>query len=83
MKSPKKPQKTAEEAALEQRQLLALDDEISEQESRLKALSRGKLGSASLLTGAGRTSRESATRSVSGGSSGGSLLRPPGGMDRR
>ena len=50
--SPKSPDKTAEELAIERRQRSLLDDEIGESEDRLKALARGTLGRSSLLSGA-------------------------------
>lgn len=48
---PKKPKKTGEEVAAEVRQRVALDRETEEEERRLRALSRGRLGASSLLTG--------------------------------
>lgn len=78
MKSPKKPAKTAQEAAIETRQTLALDKSIEEEEERFKALRRGMLGSASLLSGASKTAAGAATSRVSAPSAGsgrpGSLL---------
>lgn len=47
----KKPKKTAQEKALEKRQIIQLDDEIEESERKFKALARGKLGAQSLLSG--------------------------------
>ena len=44
-----------------------LDKEIEEQEDRFRALSRGKLGRASLLAGAPRTRGEAAGRGGMGG----------------
>lgn len=64
MKSPKAPKKTAEQVSVERRQQFMLDEEIEETEGRLKAVARGKLGKASLLT-SGATRRGGAT----GGSS--------------
>ena len=49
MKKPKAPKKTAQEVALERRQSSMLDEEIEEQENRLKAGARGQLGARSLL----------------------------------
>jgi len=78
MKKPKKPKPTAQEVAVTQRQQVALDKEIEEQEGRFKALARGKLGSASLLGGAPRNRAESAggARGAkgAGGSAGRSML---------
>ena len=74
MKSPKAPKKTAEQASTERRQQFLLDDEIEETEGRLKAVARGKLGKASLLT-TGATRRGGATGGA-GGSSGSSLIGP-------
>ena len=75
--SPKSPEKTAEELAIERRQRSLLDDEIGESEDRLKALARGSLGRASLLSGApanradasggSRGSRGGAASMISGG----------------
>jgi len=52
MKKPKKPQPTAQEVAITQRQERALDEEIGENEQRLRAQRRGQLGTRSLLAGA-------------------------------
>jgi hypothetical protein len=60
MKKPKAPKKTAQEVAVERRQQIMLDKEIEEQEDRFRALSRGKMGKASLLGGAPRTRAEAA-----------------------
>jgi hypothetical protein len=49
MKSPKAPKPTAEEKAMVARQTRELDEEIGKSEKRLKAVSRGTLGSKSLL----------------------------------
>ena len=67
MKKPKAPKKTAQEVAVERRQTIMLDKEIEEQEDRFRALSRGKLGRASLLAGAPRTRGEAAGRGGMGG----------------
>ena len=45
MKRPKAPKPTAQQIAVERRQQAALDKEIEEQEARLRAISRGQLGS--------------------------------------
>ena len=79
MKKPKKPKPTAQEVAATQRQQVALDKEIEEQEGRFKALARGKLGSASLLGGAPRTRGQAASGARggargAGGSAGRSML---------
>ena len=60
MKKPKAPKKTAQEVAVERRQQIMLDKEIKDQEDRFRALSRGKMGKASLLGGAPRTRAEAA-----------------------
>ena len=49
---PKKPEPQAREVALAARQEKALDEEIEEQEGRLRAQRRGQLGTRSLLAGA-------------------------------
>jgi len=49
LKRPKAPEPTAQELAVVERQSRRLDEEIEEQEKRLKAIARGKLGTASLL----------------------------------
>lgn len=51
MKSPKAPKPTAQDLAVQRRQSAALDEEIAEQEERSRALTRGRLGTASLLGG--------------------------------
>jgi hypothetical protein len=61
LKKPKAPKPSAQEQAVDLRQRRMLDEEIAEQESRFKALARGKLGSASLLGGAPRSREESAS----------------------
>ena len=71
MKKPKAPQKTAQEVAVERRQSIMLDKEIEEQEDRFRALSRGKIGKASLLGGAPRTRAEAAGRGATAASTGG------------
>jgi uncharacterized membrane protein YgcG len=74
-KKKSKPQQTAEEIALERRTQMALDKSIEQQEEAFKALARGKLGSASLLSGAPKTSQDAAAGKRSGGAGGaGSLL---------
>ena len=73
MKSQKAPKKTAEQVSVERRQQFMLDEEIEETEGRLKAVARGKLGKASLLT-SGATRRGGATGGsslIGGASSGG------------
>ena len=52
MRKPKKPEPTAREVAVTARQERALDEEIEEQEQRLRAQRRGQLGTRSLLAGA-------------------------------
>lgn len=80
MRSPSRPQKTNEEKALENRQRIALDKEIEDEEEKLKALARGTLGNASLLSGAPSTvSKAAGVAARSMGGSGGSLLSGGGG----
>ena len=67
MKKPKAPKKSAQEVAVERRQQIMLDKEIEEQEDRFRAMSRGKLGKASLLGGAPRTRAEAAGRGATAG----------------
>jgi len=73
MRKPKAPKKSAQEVAVERRQTIMLDKEIEEQEDRFRAMSRGKLGKASLLGGAPRTRAEAAGRGATagGGATGG------------
>ena len=52
LKKPKAPEPTAQEVAITQRQERALDEEIGENEQRLRAQRRGQLGTRSLLAGA-------------------------------
>ncbi len=77
MKKPNAPKKTAQEVAVERRQQIMLDKEIEEQEDRFRALSRGKMGKASLLGGAPTTRQEAAgvggRRSGLGGMSSGGV----------
>ena len=83
MKKPKATAKTAQESAVERRQTLMLDEEIEEQEERFRALSRGKLGKASLLGGAPRTAGEAAsggTRSTASAAGAGSRASLVGGI---
>ena len=61
MKSPKAPKPTAQQIAVERRQAAALDEEIAEQEGRLAAMARGKLGTKSLLGGVPGSRRAAAT----------------------
>ena len=61
MKKPKKPEPTAREVAITARQERALDEEIAEQEGRLRAARRGRLGTRSLLAGAPTTRRAAAS----------------------
>jgi hypothetical protein len=67
VKKPKAPKKSAQEVAVERRQQIMLDKEIEEQEDRFRAMSRGKLGKASLLGGAPRTRAEAAGRGATAG----------------
>jgi len=75
MKSPKAPKPSAQEVAIERRQQVALDKEIEEQEDRLRAATRNRLGTKSLLGGAPRSRAESA-----GGGAGASPARTMLGM---
>lgn len=68
--SPKRPEKTAEEKALERRQQISLDKEIEETEEKMRLFSRRSLGKASLLSGAVKNAAQAAgarTGSASGG----------------
>ena len=49
MKAPKAPKPSAEETAMVERQRRELDEEMEEQEKRLKAVARETLGTKSLL----------------------------------
>ena len=60
MKAPKAPKPTAQQLAVERRQAQALDEEIAEQEQRFRAMTRGQLGTRSLLGGIPRTRAEAA-----------------------
>ena len=60
MKSPKAPKPSAQEVAIERRQQVALDKEIEEQEDRLRAATRNRLGTKSLLGSVPRSRAESA-----------------------
>ena len=82
MKKPKAPKKSAQEVAVERRQQIMLDKEIEEQEDRFRAMSRGKLGKASLLGGAPRTRAEAAGRgaAASSGAGAGSRTSMVGGI---
>lgn len=73
-KGPKKPEKSAEQLALERRQQEALDKEISEGERRAKAAARGRLGANTLLSGAEPTQERAVTRGGAGAGGGASLL---------
>lgn len=66
LKKPKKQQPTAQEVAITQRQERALDEEIGENEQRLRAQRRGQLGTRSLLAGA-PTSRSGAASGMGRG----------------
>lgn len=69
-KEPKKPEKTAEQSALERRTQSLLDKSIEEQEEMFKALGRGTLGRQSLLSGSPKTAQEAARGVRSGGGGG-------------
>ena len=80
LKRPKAPEPTAQELAVVERQSRRLDEEIEEQEKRLKALTRNRLGISSLLAPGTQTSGGSTKRT--GGSmrgSRGSMLGTRGG----
>ena len=59
LKRPKAPEHTTQELAVVERQSRRLDEEIEEQEKRLKAIARGRLGTASLLAPGTQTSTTS------------------------
>ena len=73
-KGPKKPEKSAEQLALERRQQEALDKEIAEGERRAKEAARGRLGANTLLSGADPTQERVVTRGGAGAGGGASLL---------
>lgn len=68
MKRPKAPKPTAEDRAMVMRQQAALDEEIAEGEKRLKAVTRGTLGTKSLLA---KASAPKAAKKRSGTGGGG------------
>jgi len=84
MKSPKAPKPTAEEVSMAARQSRALDEETEDMEKRLKAVTRGTLGSKSLLAKAPTTGSSGAGGASRGGSSmfGGGNMMPTGSMFR-
>lgn len=59
MKAPKVPKPTAQQLAAERRTGIMLDEETAQVEKRLKAVTRGKLGTASLLAKGGSASTAS------------------------
>lgn len=65
MKSPKAPKPTAEETAMTARQTRALDEETADMEKRLKAVTRGTLGTKSLLKKGSGKSVKSAKKAPS------------------
>tara|TARA_Y100000114_G_scaffold101537_1_gene94724 strand:- start:331 stop:633 length:303 start_codon:yes stop_codon:yes gene_type:complete len=82
LKRPKAPKPTAQELAVVDRQSRQLDEEIEESEKRLKAIARGRLGSASLLAPGINTSGSSARSTGSnrtGGRTGSMIGRSGGG----
>jgi len=80
LKRPKAPEPSAQELAVVERQSRRLDEEIEESEKRLKAIARGRLGSASLLASGNTSSTRSGKRtSGSTGGSTGSMLGSSGG----
>ena len=70
MKRPKAPEPTAQELAVVERQSRQLDEEMEENEKRLKAIARGKLGSKSLLAKAGSAKGMSRTGTRTGARTG-------------
>ena len=66
LKRPKAPEPTAQELAVVERQSRRLDEEIEEQEKRLKAIARGRLGISSLLAPGTQTSTTSGGKKQSG-----------------
>lgn len=81
MKAPKAPKPTAEETAMVERQRRDLDEEMAEQERRLKAVARGTLGTKSLLA-KGTPAKKAGPGRGQGGSgtlSGGGLMGGIGG----
>jgi hypothetical protein len=81
MKSPKAPKPTAEENAMVARQSRVLDEETADMEKRLKAVTRGTLGSKSLLAKASTSGGKSASQRGSANAGGRSLM-GMGGMGR-
>ena len=81
LKRPKQPEPTAQELAVIDRQSRRLDEEIEEQEKRLKAIARGRLGTASLLApGINTSSTASGTNTrAATGSRSASILGTAGG----
>lgn len=65
MKSPKAPKPTAEETAMVRRQQMELDEETAKTEKRLKAVSRGTLGTKSLLASAKTSKAKSPAKAAS------------------
>jgi len=83
MKSPKAPKPSNEEIAMTARQSRALDEETDEMEKRLKAVTRGTLGSKSLLAKAGGAAGAGGASSRGGSSMfGGGNMMPTGSMFR-
>ena len=81
LKKPKRPVATAQEVAITQRQERALDEEIGENEQRLRAQRRGQLGTRSLLAGA-PTSRSSAASGMGRGRGGAPSMPKAGSVTR-
>ena len=65
MKAPKVPKPTAQQLAAERRTGIMLDEETAQVEKRLKAVTRGKLGTASLLAKGGSASASPAASNPS------------------
>ena len=68
LKRPKQPEPTAQELAIIERDIRLLDEETEKQEKMLKAINRGRLGTASLLA------KRSTNLGGGGKKSGGSML---------
>ena len=82
MKSPKAPKPTAEEVSMAARQSRALDEETEDMEKRLKAVTRGTLGSKSLLAKAPTTGSSGAGGARGSSMFGGGNMMPTGSMFR-
>lgn len=86
MRAPKMPGPSAEEQAMTRRQREALDEEIEENERRLKAMTQGRLGKRSLLgMGGGATAPKKSGLTITPGfkREGGKTVAIPRGRGRR